>query len=155
MPTHVTREGALFLLLVETPPTLGRSIRLCHTLHHLFAYSFQTAFCGYHLSLSLFTRFASLLVWSVPNALVSFAQQSKRRHVPAKTNRDATGRLITELEERYNVKPPTRYMPCRLRCWGSPHPMPVIDIIRPEDSVHAMLIKPKVEGEPPFSIRAA
>ena len=35
LTTHPSRDGAPFLLLIETPPTFGRSIRLFHIVHKI------------------------------------------------------------------------------------------------------------------------
>ena len=36
LTTHPFRDGAPFLLLIETPPTLGRSLRFFHKSHYNF-----------------------------------------------------------------------------------------------------------------------
>ena len=54
---HPLRDGAFlsrqFLLLIETPPTFGRSLRCFHILHRnflLFLFPSSFAACGHHLS---------------------------------------------------------------------------------------------------------
>ena len=51
--TNALRDGAPFLLLIETPPTFGRSERFFDILHEnqMFTLShFSLAVCGHHLS---------------------------------------------------------------------------------------------------------
>ena len=53
LTTHPFRDGAPFLLLVETPPTFRRSVRFFRSLHlHFFLilYPSALAVCGQHLS---------------------------------------------------------------------------------------------------------
>ena len=50
---HAVRDGAPFLLLIETPPTFGRSLRFFHTLHKncsLILSPSCFAVCRHHLS---------------------------------------------------------------------------------------------------------
>ena len=57
--------------LIETPPTFGRSLRLFHTLHELFAYPFPSCFavCGHHLIPRIAIVFS--LLSSLPNSSMS------------------------------------------------------------------------------------
>ena len=53
LTTHLFRDGAPFLLLVETPPTFGRSLRFIHIRHRnrsLILSSSCFAVCGHHLA---------------------------------------------------------------------------------------------------------
>ena len=52
LTTHPFRDGAAVLLLMETPPTFGRSQRCSHTLHEESAYLVSPScfvFRGHHL----------------------------------------------------------------------------------------------------------
>ena len=53
LTTHLFRDGAPFLLLIETPPTFGRSLRRFHILHGFFSLILSPscfAACAHHLS---------------------------------------------------------------------------------------------------------
>ena len=53
LTTHPFRDGAPFLLLIETPTTFGRSLRFFHILHGnclLILSPSCFAVCGHHLS---------------------------------------------------------------------------------------------------------
>ena len=53
LTTHLFRDEAPFLLLIETPPTIGRSSRCFHILHIFFLLIVSPsclAVCGHHLS---------------------------------------------------------------------------------------------------------
>ena len=56
--THPSRDGALFLLLRETPPTFGRSLYFFHVLPGTYFFLLTSspsgfAFCGHHLPPSM------------------------------------------------------------------------------------------------------
>ena len=56
LTTHPFRDGAPFLLLIETPPTFGRSERLFHIPRNtvlLILSPFSLAVSGHHLSPSI------------------------------------------------------------------------------------------------------
>ena len=44
--TNALRDGAPFLLLIETPPTFGRSVRFLHILHETFSIYYIPFLCG-------------------------------------------------------------------------------------------------------------
>ena len=72
LTTHLLRDGAPFLLLLETPPTFGRSLRFLHILHKnclLFLSLSCFAVCGHHLSPRIAIVFS--LLSSLPNFSMS------------------------------------------------------------------------------------
>ena len=70
--THPFRDGAPFPLLIETPPTFGRSLRFFHILHRnclLILSPSCFAVCGHHISPRIVIIFSPLS--SLPNSSMS------------------------------------------------------------------------------------
>ena len=77
MTTHPFRDGAPFLLIIETPPTFGRPSRFFHISHEncLLILSLTCfAVCGHHLSPRIAIVFS--LLSSLPNSSVSHSSTS-------------------------------------------------------------------------------
>ena len=76
---HPIRDGASSLLLIETPPTFGRSLRCFHILRDLFCFTILSpsylAACGHHLSLRIaIVFFATIYMQSTKLLHVTFFQ---------------------------------------------------------------------------------
>ena len=72
LTTHPSRDAALFLLPIETPPTFGSSLRFLHILHKnclLMLSPSCFAVCGHHLSPRIAIVFS--LLSSLPNSSMS------------------------------------------------------------------------------------
>ena len=77
LTTHPFRDGAPIQLLIETPPTFGRSVRLFPILHRnclLITSPSCFAVCGHHLSPRMAIVFS--LLSSIPNSSMSHTSNS-------------------------------------------------------------------------------
>ena len=83
LTTHPFRDGAPFLLLIETPPTFRRSLRFFRVLHRnclLILSPFCFTVCGHHLSPRIAIVFS--LLSSLPNSNSSMSHTSNSSSPP-------------------------------------------------------------------------